>query len=156
MYRLHLFTLLAVLLAGCTGSPADVQVWGGQGSEPGQFNEPFDVAVDADGFVYVTDVRNNRVQKFTADGGFVLAFGQQQFEKPGGIGIGPDGTVWVTDYDLDRIFHFDPNGKLLAAWGGKGDKPGLFSGPTGVAASRNGRIYVADWGNHRIQNVLLQ
>jgi len=44
--------LLVLLLAGCTGSPADVQIWGGQGSEPGQFNEPFDVAVGADGFVY--------------------------------------------------------------------------------------------------------
>jgi len=142
---------LAVLLAGCTGSPADVQVWGGQGSQPGQFNEPFDVAVDADGFVYITDVRNKRVQKFTADGDFVLAFGQQLFEKPGGIGIGSDGTVWVTDYDLDRIFHFDANGALIAEWGRAGDKPGEFASPVDVAVNAAGLVYVVDQYHHRIQ-----
>jgi len=142
---------LAVLLAGCTGSPAGVQVWGGLGDKPGQFNEPFDVAVGADGFVYVTDVRNKRVQKFTADGGFVLAFGQKLFEKPGGIGIDPDGTVWVTDYDLDRIFHFDANGTLMAAWGKAGDKPGEFESPVDVAVNTAGRVYVVDQYHHRIQ-----
>lgn len=103
-------------MTACTGGLDNVQVWGGLGSEPGQFNEPFDVAVDQQGFVYVTDVRNKRVQKFSADGDFLMAFGQEMFEKPGGIGIGPDGTVWVTDYNLDRIFHFNDTGKLIAAW----------------------------------------
>ncbi len=147
-----LFGLLVIgLLAGCTGSPADMHVWGGLGDKPGQFNEPFDVAVDARGFVYVTDVRNRRVQKLTADGDFVLAFGQQQFEKPGGIGIGPDDTVWVTDYDLDRIFHFDPNGKLIASWGAAGDQPGEFASPVDVAANAAGQVYVVDQYHHRIQ-----
>ncbi len=143
--------LLLLLLSGCTGNLADVQVWGGQGSEPWCFNEPFDVAADAHGFVYVTDVRNKRVQKFTADGDVVLTFGQQQLEKPGGIGIGPDGTVWVTDYDLDRIVHFDPNGKLLAAWGKAGDGPGEFASPVDVAVNAAGQVYVVDQYHHRIQ-----
>ncbi len=139
------------LLAGCTGSPAKVQTWGSLGDKQGQFNEPFDVAVDQDGFVYVTDVRNNRVQKFTADGSFVLAFGQNLFEKPGGIGLGANGTVWVTDYDLDRVFHFDTNGKLLTAWGTAGDKAGEFASPVDVAVSAAGLVYVVDQYHHRIQ-----
>jgi len=145
------FLILLVLLAACTGTPANVQVWGGLGDKAGQFNEPFDVAVDQQGFVYVTDVRNRRVQKFTADGGFVLDFGQALFEKPGGIGIGPDGSVWVTDYDLDRIFHFDSNGRLIAAWGEAGDKPGAFESPVDVAVNAAGLVYVVDQYHHRIQ-----
>jgi len=89
---------------------------GGKGSLQGQFNEPFDVAVDQAGFVYVTDVRNRRVQEFDANGTFIRVFGRNLFEKPGGIGIGSDGTVWVTDYDLDRIFHFGNKGKLINSW----------------------------------------
>jgi len=144
--------LLVLLLTACTGATTDVQVWGGQGSESGQFNEPFDVAVDQQGFVYVTDVRNRRVQKFTADGRFLIAFGQKLFEKPGGIGIGPDGTVWVTDYDLDRIFHFNANGKLITVWGKAGDKPGEFASPVDVAVNSAGVVYVVDQYHHRIQS----
>ncbi len=146
-----LVLFVAVLFSACTSAPANVQTWGGKGSEPGQFNEPFDVAVDHDGFVYVTDVRNKRVQKFTADGDFLMAFGQKLFEKPGGIGIGPDGTVWVTDYDLDRIFHFDNRGRRIAAWGDAGDKPGEFNSPVDVAVNSAGLVYVVDQYHHRIQ-----
>jgi len=142
---------VATFMTACTGSPADVQVWGGQGSEPGQFNEPFDVAVDREGFVYVTDVRNKRVQKFSSDGDFVMAFGQKLFGKPGGIGIGPDDTVWVTDYDLDRIFHFNDKGKLITVWGKAGDGPGEFESPVDVGVNAAGLVYVVDQYHHRIQ-----
>jgi len=61
----------------------------------------------------------------------------------------------VADFYNNRIQHFDHEGNFLAAWGGKGNKTGQFSGPTGVTVSR-GALYVADWGNHRIQKLLLQ
>jgi len=149
--RQALFVLLVLLLSACTIPIPNAKTWGGLGEKAGQFNEPFDVAVDANGFVYVTDVRNKRVQKFTADGGFILAFGQELFEKPGGIGIGTDGTVWVTDYDLDRIFHFDASGTLIASWGTAGDKPGEFESPVDVAVNSEGVVYVVDQYHHRIQ-----
>lgn len=38
--------------------------FGGMGSAPGQFNHPTGIAIDKDGFVYVTDTNNNRIQKF--------------------------------------------------------------------------------------------
>ena len=46
-------------------------MFGSYGYKHGQFNEPVDVDVDNEGFVYVTDSGNNRVQKFTPDGQFV-------------------------------------------------------------------------------------
>lgn len=143
--------LLCLLLAGCSEQPTSVEVWGGKGEAPGRFSEPFDLAVDRAGFVFVTDVRNHRVQKFTADGRFVAAFGRSVLEKPGGIGVAPDDTVWVTDYDRDRILHFSNDGRLLAAWGEAGDAPGEFASPVDVAVDGEGSVFVVDQYHHRIQ-----
>ena len=45
----------------------------------------------------------------------------------------------------------DPDGKTILAWGSKGDKPGQFRSPAGIAVDEEGMVYVADTGNHRIQ-----
>jgi len=142
---------LVVLLTACASTTPNAQTWGGKGSLPGQFNEPFDVAIDQAGFVYVTDVRNRRVQEFDSNGKFLRAFGRNLFEKPGGIGIGPDGSIWVTDFDLDRIFRFNSKGKLLDAWGKAGDGSGEFDVPADIAVDSKGFVYVVDEYHHRIQ-----
>ncbi|NIW49345.1 MAG: 6-bladed beta-propeller, partial [Gammaproteobacteria bacterium] len=41
--------------------------WGSYGSEPSQFYNPVDVAIDSSGNVYVTDCGNERIQKFNPD-----------------------------------------------------------------------------------------
>jgi len=127
------------------------QTWGGKGSLPGQFNEPFDVAVDQDGFVYVADAGNRRIQKFDSDGKFILAFGRKLFEKPSGIGIAPDGSIWVTDFNLGRVFRFNSKGKLLVAWGKEGNGPGDFDVAADVAVDSKGFIYVVDEYRYRVQ-----
>jgi len=62
---------------------------------PGDFSAPTNVAVDADGNVYVTDTLNSRVEIFDADGHFISTFG-----KPGdgpGYFFKPKGTSgWPT------------------------------------------------------------
>jgi len=141
----------AILLTACTSAVPNAQTWGVKGSLPGQFNEPFDVAVDQQGFVYVTDVRNRRVQEFDAHGKFLRAFGRNLFEKPGGIGIGPNGNIWVTDFDLDRVFRFNSKGKLLASWGKAGDGSGAFNVPADVAVDSKGFVYIVGEYHHRIQ-----
>jgi len=142
---------LAVLLTACTSTIPNAQTWGGKGSLPGQFNQPFDVAVDQASLVYVTDVRNRRVQEFDAHGTFIRAFGQKLFKKPSGIGIAPDGGIWVTDYDLDKVFHFDNKGRLINDWGKSGDESGAFDAPVDVAVDSKGFVYVVDEYHHRIQ-----
>src|SRR5690349_16860233 len=66
-----------------------VTKWGSQGSNNGQFNFPYQIAVDSSGNVYAADSGNNRIQKFTSTGGFVTTWGSSgsgpgQFNDPAG------------------------------------------------------------------------
>ncbi len=133
-----------------------VSMWGSLGAEPGQFVGPFDVAVDREGFVYVTDPGNHRVQKFTRDGTFVLQWGSQgpgpgEFVKPTGIAIGPNDTLYVSDYFTDTVQQFTREGRFLRSWGKSGKQPGEFDSPAGLAVGHDGAIYVTDEYNFRIQ-----
>ncbi|HTQ48477.1 MAG TPA: hypothetical protein VMI75_37230 [Polyangiaceae bacterium] len=97
--------------------------WGGPGSGPGQFNDPWGVALDPTGnFVYVTDHGNHRVEKFKSDGTFVTQWGS--FGSGGGLFAGPEavavdatGDVYVTDHDNSLIQKFDSNGAFITQWG---------------------------------------
>src|SRR5206468_4632412 len=75
--------------------------WGGAGTERGRFARPDGIAVDGDGNVYVADSDNHRIQKFAADGSFLL-----QWSAPGrrgrpwlprGVGTDAQGHVWVSE-----------------------------------------------------------
>jgi DNA-binding beta-propeller fold protein YncE len=48
-----------------------IQIWGGRGAEPGLFEYPFGIAVDASDNVYVVDHRNSRIQKYSSDGDYL-------------------------------------------------------------------------------------
>jgi len=80
---------------------------------------PWGVAVSPTGEVYVTDWRNDRVQKFNLDGGFLLQWGglgrgEGKFERPTGITVDRDGDVYVVDWHNHRVQIFDPDGGYLA------------------------------------------
>jgi len=132
-----------------------VGTWGQAGTEPGGFQDPFDVALDAEGFVYVTDSGNHRVQKFTRDGAFVLQWGSAgtepgHFKKPAGIAIA-ENAVYVSDYFADTVQQFTHNGKFLTRWGQSGSQPGELDSPAGIAVGPDGSIYVTDDYNFRVQ-----
>ena len=55
--------------------PSFVLQWGSNGAADGQFWGPHGIEVDADGNVYVVDTGNNRVQKFSGDGKFLMTWG---------------------------------------------------------------------------------
>lgn len=125
---------------------------------------PTGIAVGADGFVYVADTWNYRIQKFTPDGQFVakwgtfvnLVTGTQAGDRTGlygprGIAIGPDGELYVTDTGNGRVVIYGPNGEFRREFGKKGAAPGQLDEPVGIAVSADGsRVYVADSGNARI------
>jgi uncharacterized protein (TIGR03663 family) len=139
-----------------------VTTWGSAGAGDAQFSSPRGVAVAADGSVYVADSRNNRIQKFDADGNLLLTWGTfgtldtgagpGVLNEPWGVAIGPDGSVYVTDTWNHRVQKFDANGQFLTMWGtfGQGETADAFWGPRGIAVDPQGRVYVADTGNKRI------
>lgn len=138
--------------------------WGGfadvlSGSAPaGMFNQPYGIVVSQQGFVYVADTWNHRIQKFTANGTFVLmwdTWGSNEapdgFWGPRGIALDNKGNVYVTDTGKQRVVIFDRDGVYINQFGGLGMTAGYFDEPVGIAVDNEGLIYVADTWNNRIQ-----
>ena len=118
---------------------------GSIGNGPGQFSHPKGIAAGVDGYVYVVDYGNHRIQKFTSGGVYVSQWGSQgsgdgQFQDPISIAVDADGFVYVTDFSNNCIQKFDSNGSFVTKWGSP-----EFSNPTGIAVDGSGNVYVADW-----------
>ncbi|HEX9190773.1 MAG TPA: NHL repeat-containing protein [Candidatus Deferrimicrobiaceae bacterium] len=126
--------------------------WGGKGDEPGKFNSPFRIAVDAAGRVFVTDVMNARVQWFSAFGqhlGTLKKFGagEGKIFRPTGVFIDRMGRIWVSDSYTGLVQLFQENGTFVRSLGVSG-RPFVFGDPIGVAEGPGG-IWVADQRQER-------
>jgi DNA-binding beta-propeller fold protein YncE len=74
------------------------------------------------------------------------------FNRPTKAVIAPSGELYVSDgYGNARVHKFSKDGKLLYSWGEPGSGPGQFAIPHSVAVDKQGRVYVADRENRRIQ-----
>ena len=126
-------------------------------TEPGLFSLPTNVAVDADGNVYVTDTMNDRVEIFDADGNFISTFGKNgdgpgYFARPKGIAIDGDGHIWVVDSMQQRVQVFNKEGRLLIYFGGLGGYPGQFQDPYGIAIdTKTNRVITSEQYQGRVQ-----
>jgi tripartite motif-containing protein 2/3/tripartite motif-containing protein 71 len=58
---------------------------------------------------------------------------------------------WIADFYNHRVHMFSRIGDSLAEWGGKEKGTGQFDGPTDLAVDEQGKVYIVDWGNYRIQ-----
>jgi DNA-binding beta-propeller fold protein YncE len=136
-------------MGGPTGEDA-------QSPTPGRFNEPWGVAVDRFGNIYIADTWNHRIQKFDAEGNLLTVWGepglpvdgQNHLWGPRGIAVSEDGRVYVTDTGNKRVVVFDSEGAFLFDFGKEGD--GLLDEPVGLAFDSQGKIYVADTWKSRI------
>jgi uncharacterized protein (TIGR03663 family) len=135
---------------------------GCQGDGRGQFNEPWGIAVDGQGNVYVSDTWNHRIQKFDNQGNFVTMWGQfgstggelgqpALFYGPRSVVVGQDGNLYVVDTGNKRVQSFTPGGDFVAQYGGSGVVEGRFDEPVGLAQDAGGNWFVADTWNRRIQ-----
>ncbi|MFN8494178.1 MAG: TIGR03663 family protein [Caldilineaceae bacterium] len=137
---------------GCQGPDGD-----------GQFNEPWGIAVDPKGNIYVADTWNGRIQVFDSTGKFLRKWGafsttngelgdEKALFGPRGIAVNLAGNVVVADTGNKRIIEYTPNGDLVRQIGGGGVTGSHFDEPVGVAVSpTDGSIFVTDAWNRRIQ-----
>src|SRR5689334_3509014 len=138
-----LWIILVITVSTCLVPPkALAQVyllqWGSRGSGNGQFDNPFGLATDASGNVYVCDVNNGRVQVFTNNGVYVRQWGSKgsaagQFETPFALAFDGTGNVYVTDEVGERVEQFTTGGTYLGQLGASGSGDGQFIRPTGIA-----------------------
>jgi DNA-binding beta-propeller fold protein YncE len=137
-----------------------------------RFHNPFGVAVDRRGNVYVADAGDsNRIRKIAAEGAAVTtlaggaegfadgAGGAASFNTPSALAVDANGNLYVADTSNHRIRKVTPEGVVttLAGDGTPGARDGAagaaqFNAPVGVAVDARGeRVYVADTYNDRIR-----
>ncbi len=113
--------------------------------------------------------RGFQMFKFSPDGKVLLTLGkagvskagQDTFVGPTACAIAPNGDIMIADghwprpttaqQDGDRVMRFTKDGKFVSEFGKLGSKPGEFMGPHALAFDSQGRLFVADRSNNRVQ-----
>lgn len=137
------------------------------------------IRIGPDGSVWCVDDGDHCVRKFSPTGELLMTLGTPgvpsdtgydgtlpdlysklasikrggpPFNKPTNISIAPDGELYVTDgYANARVHRFTADGQLIQSWGEPGTAPGQFNLPHDVWVMEDGRVFVADRENDRIQ-----
>jgi hypothetical protein len=122
------------------------------------------IRVDADGNIWVVDVAGHRVSKFTPAGRLLMTIGQvgvnpgpnndtkDGFNRPTNLTFAPNGDFFVADgYVNSRVVKYNKSGEYQLHWGRKGTGDGEFNLVHDVALDSQGKLYVADRTNERVQ-----
>ncbi len=160
-----------------TSKPEYNSAFGSYGTGNGQLREPEGgLATDASGNVWVSDTENSRLEEFTNNGEFVRTAGSSgegagQFKTTYGVTVDASGNVWATDEGNNRVEEFTSTGTFVKMFGWgvadgvakfetctaschaglQGSGNGEFYVPEGIVVDSKGNIFVADRGNHRVQ-----
>ena len=142
---------------------ANIDTLGGTPPADGFFNTPYGIAVDG-GDTFVTDMVNQRVQRFSSDQPYawVLKWGKRGwgegnpgFNWPKGLAIGSNGgsrSVWVADTRNNRVQEFFADGTPTGrVFGNVGAAIGQLKWPFDVATTSTGNVLVADTNNGRVE-----
>jgi hypothetical protein len=132
------------------------------GATPNAFVEPRGISVSVDGYVYVVDSKNHRIQKWksgefsgiTVAGGNSKGESSDQLNNPIGLHVDLSGNVYVADTYNHRIQKWAPgatSGITVAGGNEEGEAANQLNNPHGVFVDDLGNVYVADTKNHRIQ-----
>jgi hypothetical protein len=133
-----------------------VRNWGAPGIGDGEFDMPTSVEVDAQGNVWVVDMDNDRVQKFSPDGAYLLQLGSEggddgEFARPNDVAFDDSGYIYVADTFNNRIQKFTATLTFVKKWGSMGPADGQVKYPYSLDVDDSGYVYVADTGNERVQ-----
>lgn len=161
-----------------------VSTFAGKGTEFGdvdgprlnsRFFVPEDIAVDAEGNIYVSDAGNHKIKKIKTDGSVITLAGNgvsgnisgpgttAQFNTPVGIDIDASGNIFVADRFNNKVRVVMPNGFTydLAGDGtfGYQDGPGAtakIAEPFGLALDADGNVYIACYSNDNIRKITVE
>lgn len=137
---------------------------------------PHGITITPDDIVWCTDDLDHTVRKFTLEGkllqtigmanqpsdsGYVpnpthslesIKRGAEPFNRPTKVALAPNGDLYITDgYGNARVHQFTSAGKLIRSWGEPGEGPGQFNLPHCAWVHTDGRVFVCDRENSRIQ-----
>jgi DNA-binding beta-propeller fold protein YncE len=136
------YSLSNLKLIGAYGSP---------GTEKLEFRYPFLIALDKEGYLYISDVINTRVQVLNSEGSFVTTIGgwgvkKGEFFRPKGIAVDRNNRIYVSDSYMGVIQVFSSHGDFYSAVGEPGGKGKVkkFKTPVGIFIDNNNRLYVVE------------
>ena len=133
---------------------------------------PHGLHVDREGNVWIADAvgygpepagRGHEIIKFSPEGEVLMRIGEKgnpgnsrtQFLRPSDMLVAPDGSIFVVDghhaNGNNRVVKFDEEGNFLMEWGETGTGNGQFQDPHGLAMDSQGRLFVGDRANSRLQ-----
>ena len=137
--------------------------WGAPGTDPGEFSIAHNIVTDADGYVYVADRENHRIQIFDSNGKFEEQW--PNVHRPCGLYISPEQHIYVGELGWGmgvqrnvpnigpRVSVLDRRGNTLARLGnGYGTDVGQFISPHGIAVDSAKNIYVGEVSHTNISN----
>jgi trimeric autotransporter adhesin len=141
-------------------------------------NQPYGLAVDAAGNLYIADLGNARVRKIAVDGTIQTVAGggalpatstgqggpatSVQLVQPRNVALGGDGSLYISDFGANQVYQVTTNGTLslmagtgTAGFSGVGTSALLaeLNAPAGLTADPTGALYIADSGNNLVRKV---
>lgn len=127
----------------------------------GLFVRPHGLHIAADDTLYCIDEGSHSVLVLTPEGEPISRIGGpkaapfmsgEPFNRCTNVAIGRNGDIYVTDgYGNARVHRYSRGGEFIMSWGEPGVAPGQFNVVHDICSDRQGRIYIADRENHRIQ-----
>ena len=106
------------------------------------FKDPWGLALDSQGNIYVADRGSNTIKVFTPMGTYVRSFGK--LDSPSGISIDEEGYILVCENNSKYLSIFDPQGNKIHTVGN-------LSNPHGIALDpKSGSLYVANFGANSV------
>jgi len=164
----NIYLLGRCLQNSCTGRPEPpvlkldpsgrlLKTWGS-----GMLEFPHGFDVDDEGNVWASDQRGHQVFKWDSDGELLMTLGQKGMQgdpprlltQPTDLVVAPNGNIFVTEGHGgggNRVSKYSSDGRFIMSWGTTGSGVGEFIVPHTIALDSQGRVFVGDRMNNRIQ-----